>query len=88
MGNTFSANSISKYLKSQNRSVGVESIYNYLAALELSFIVHKVSLYDLRRKDVLQTQEKCYVADLSLLYVGRGYRPDLIGGIFENLVCL
>ena len=30
MGKTFSANSISKFLKSEHRSVSVESIYNYL----------------------------------------------------------
>lgn len=33
VGNTFSANSISKYLKSQNRSVGVESIYGEFGVL-------------------------------------------------------
>lgn len=88
IGNTFSANSISKYLKSQSRSVSVESIYNYLAALESSYIIHRIQRYDLKGKDILQTQEKYYVADLSLIFSASGYRPDLIGGMLENIVCL
>lgn len=88
IGNTFSASSISKYLKSQNRNIGIESVYNYLSALESSFIIHRIQRYDLRGKEILQTQEKYYVTDLSLLFVGRGYRPDLIGGMLENLVCM
>ena len=39
MGKTFSANSISKFLKSENRKVSVESIYNYLRWLEQAFII-------------------------------------------------
>jgi len=88
IGNIFSANSISKYLKSQNRSIGIESVYNYISALESSFIIHRIHRYDLKGKEILQTQEKYYVADLSLLYTGRGFRPDLISGILENLICL
>lgn len=88
IGNTFSANSISKYLKSQSRSVSVESIYNYLAALESSYIIHRIQRYDLKGKDILQTQEKYYLADLSLIFSACGYRPDLIGGMLENIVCL
>ena len=34
MGKTFSASSIAKFLKSEHRTVSVESIYNYLRWLE------------------------------------------------------
>lgn len=39
-GKTFSANSISKVLKSENRQLSNESIYNYLRWLEQAFIIH------------------------------------------------
>lgn len=38
-GKTFSANSISKFLKSENRQLSNESIYNYLRWLEQAFIL-------------------------------------------------
>ena len=34
----------------------------------------------------MQTGEKYYVADLSLIYARRGYAPELIAGMLENLV--
>lgn len=88
LGNIFSAKNISAYLKSQQRKIDTETLYNYIHALESSFIIHKVSRYDLKGKDVLQTNEKIYFADLSLLYSRYGYMPDLIAGYLENLVYL
>ena len=58
MGKTFSANSISKFLKSKNRKVSVESIYNYLRWLEQAFIIYPCERYDLQGKNILKTQER------------------------------
>lgn len=88
LGNVFSAKNISAYLKSQQRKIDVETIYNYIRALESSYIIHRVSRYDLKGKEVLQTNEKLYFADLSLLYSRYGYMPDMIAGYLENLVYL
>ena len=88
IGNTFSASSICKYMKSQGRAMDVETIYNYIQALESSFVVNRVRRYDLRGKEFLQTNEKFYVTDLSLIYAGRGYDLRMIGGQLENLVCI
>ena len=86
IGNTFSASSIIRYLKSQGRSLDSETLYNYLQALESSFIISKVKRYDIKGKEILKTNEKYYVADLSLIYSVRGYSPELIAGMLENLV--
>lgn len=88
LGNVFSAKNISAYLKSQQRKIDVETIYNYIRALESSYIIHRVNRYDLKGKEVLQTNEKLYFADLSLLYSRYGYMPDMIAGYLENLVYL
>lgn len=86
LGNVFSAKNISAYLKSQQRKIDAETLYNYIRALESSFIIHRVSRFDLKGKEVLQTNEKLYFADLSLLYARYGYMPDMIAGYLENLV--
>ena len=88
IGNTFSANSISKYLRSQGRTVDIETIYNYIQALEASFVVNRVRRYDIKGKEFLQTSEKFYVTDLSLIYAERGYDLRMMGGLLENIVYL
>ncbi|MEA4865033.1 MAG: ATP-binding protein [Sphaerochaeta sp.] len=46
VGKTFSANSIVTFLKSEKRSLSVESIYNYISYLEKAFIVYRCKRYD------------------------------------------
>jgi predicted AAA+ superfamily ATPase len=58
VGNILSAKRISDFLKSQNRRLSVETIYNYLEALESAFLIHKVSRWDIKGKRVLETLEK------------------------------
>ena len=88
MGKTFSANSISNFLKSEHRTVSVESIYNYLRWLEQAFIVYPCERYDLQGKSILKTQEKYYLADVSLKYALLGYNRKMLDGAMENIVFL
>lgn len=88
IGNTFSGKSISDYFKSQSRKTDVNTIYNYLSALEGAFILYRVSRFDIKGKEILKTQEKFFVSDLSLLYAMMGYRDRMIGGLLENVVFL
>ena len=44
IGKTFSANSIVKFLKSENRTISVETIYNYLQWLEKAFYIADQSI--------------------------------------------
>ena len=88
IGNTFSGKSISDYFKSQSRKTDVNTIYNYLFALEGAFILYRVSRFDIKGKEILKTQEKFFVSDLSLLYAMLGYRDSMIAGILENIVFL
>lgn len=86
VGKTFSANAIAKFLKSEKRSLSVESVYNYLDWLEKAFIIYRCQRYDLQGKAVLKTQEKFYLADPSLKYCIMGFDPRSIASMLENIV--
>lgn len=88
VGNTFSAKSISDYLKSEKRSIDNETVYSYLEKLEKAYILHRCSRYDLQEKEILKTQEKFYLADTSLRYSVLGYGPDSVASSLENVVYL
>ena len=88
VGNTFSAKSISDYLKSEKRSIDNETVYSYLKKLEKAYILHRCSRYDLQGKEILKTQEKFYLADTSLCYSVLGYGPDSVASSLENVVYL
>lgn len=86
MGKTFSANSISTFLKSEHRKVSVETIYNYLRWLEQAFIIYPCKRYDLQGKAVLKTQEKYFLADVSLKYALCGYNGRMRAAALENII--
>jgi len=88
IGNTFSAKTISDFLKSQGRKLSTETVYNYLKALESAFLIHKAVRFDIKGKRVLETQEKYYLSDLGLRHAVIGYRDNDIAGVLENTVYL
>lgn len=88
IGNTFSAKTISDFLKNQGRKLSTETVYNYLKALENAFLIHKVTRFDLKGKRMLETQEKYYLSDLGLRNAVLGYRDNDISGLLENIVYL
>ncbi len=88
VGNTFSAKSISDYLKSEKRKVDNETVYGYLEKLEKAYLLHRCSRYDLRGKEILKTQEKFYLADTALRYCVLGYNADTLAAALENVVYL
>ena len=88
VGNIFSAKRISDFLKSQNRRLSTETIYNYLDALEEAFLIRKVRRWDIRGKRILETQEKYYFEDFGLKNALLGYSENSISGLLENVVFL
>ena len=86
--NTFSAKSISNYFKSEQRKIDNETVYSYLEKLQKAYILHKCSRYDLQGKNILKTQEKFYLADVSLRYSELGYTVDSVASSLENIVYL
>lgn len=88
VGNTFSAKSISDYLKSEHRAIDVETVYTYLEKLEKAYLLHRCARYDIQGREILKTQEKFYLADTALRYCVLGYKPDTVAASLENVVYL
>jgi hypothetical protein len=88
VGNNFSAKKVADYFKSQQRKIDLNTVYNYMNALEGAFIIYRIPRYDVKGKEILKTQEKYYVGDQSLLYGVMGFKDRLISGVLENIVML
>ena len=88
VGRTFSAASISKYFKSENRTIDNETVYTYLSKLEGAFILHRCSRFDIQGKEILKTQEKFYICDPAMRYSVLGYNTDSVAAMLENIVYL
>ncbi|MBR6108117.1 MAG: ATP-binding protein [Clostridia bacterium] len=88
VGKTFSAKSISDYLKSENRKVDNETVYGYLEKLEKAYLLHRCSRYDIQGKELLKTQEKFYAADTALRYSVLGFDSRSVAAMLENVVYL
>jgi len=89
LGNTgkiFSANTISRYLKSQSRSVSAETLYNHIEYIVDSLLFTKVNRYDIKGKNVFATLEKYYIADMGLLQLKRGLINEDLSGRLESIV--
>ncbi|QCT74791.1 ATP-binding protein [Macrococcoides canis] len=86
IGSTFSALSIVKFLKSEQRKVSVDTVLSYLRMLEEAFVIQKIVREDLIGKKVLKVDEKYYLSD-------HGFREALgysntqsIEKVLENIV--
>ncbi len=88
VGNSFSANSISDYLKAEKRKIDNETVYSYLEKLEKAYILHRCSRFDIQGKELLKTQEKFYLADTAFRYSVLGYNSDTVASSLENVVYL
>ena len=88
IGHTFSALSLSRYIKSQGRSMDPETVYSYLEKLEKAYILHRCTRYDIKGKEYLKTQEKFYLADPALKHAVLGYDPQSVAAVMENVIYL
>jgi predicted AAA+ superfamily ATPase len=88
LGNNFSGKNVADYFKSQQRRIDLNTVYNYLSALESAFILYRIPRYDVKGKEILKTMEKYYLGDHSLLYAVMGNKDRLIAGVLENMVML
>ena len=86
VGTTFSASSLTKFLKSEQRTVAPETILNYIKYCCDAYLFYQVKRVDLQGKQILSANEKYYIAD-------HGIREAVIGGnmrdinlILENIV--
>lgn len=88
MGCTFSASSLSRYFKSQDRRVSVDTILNYLKFAMEAFLFYQVKREDLIGKEVLVSNEKYYIADHGLREAVWGRNNESIELVLENIVLI
>jgi len=86
IGTTFSAASISRYFKSENRAPAPETVMNYIAYCMDAFLFHRVRRQDLQGKKVLTVNEKYYAADHGLREAVYGGNIKDVNLVLENVV--
>lgn len=86
-GSLFSAQNISKYLKSQQINIPTQTILNYLRALCNSFFIYKAQRAEIQGMKIFEIGEKYYFEDLGLHNAIRhfDFRRD-INKLMENVV--
>ena len=88
IGHIFSATSLSKYFKSENRKISHDTILNYLKFCSEAFLFYKINRYDLEGKKIVTVNEKYYCADHGLREALFGKNIQNIDQVLENIVCL
>ncbi len=88
IGNPTSATKIANSLTSAGNKISVNTVENYLKALQDSFIIYKADRYDIKGKQLLETGGKYYIADIGLRYYLLGTKKADRGHILENIVFL
>lgn len=88
IGKPFSATSLAKFLKSEQRTVAPDTILNYIKYCCDAYLFYQVKRENLQGKQILSTNEKYYIAD-------HGIREAVFGGnmrdinlVLENIVYL
>lgn len=88
VGNTFSATSLAKFLKSEQRTVAPETILNYIRYCCDAYLFYQVKRQDLQGKQLLASNEKYYIADHGIREAVYGGNARDINPILENIVYL
>lgn len=88
IGNCLSIKKIADTLTSDGRSISVHTVESYLESLVESYVFNKVSRFDIKGKQYLQSGEKYYATDVTMRYALLGRRNIDVGHILENIVYL
>ena len=86
-GKIISANSISKFMRSQGQSITSTAVINYIKALCDTYVIHKVNRYDIHGKRLFESNDKYYFEDIGIRNcLGGGNREGDIEKVMENVV--
>ena len=86
IGTTFSATSITKYLKSEGRKLTNDTVLNYIKACLDAFLFYRVKRMDIEGKRILAVNEKYYIADHGIKEAMFGNNIKDIQPVLENIV--
>ncbi len=83
-----STKKISDTLKTFGFKISVQTVENYLAALQDCYVIYKVNRLDVNGREYLKANDKYFVADLGIRRYLWGDKRKDYGSILENIVYL
>lgn len=88
IGQLFSANSISKYIKNENRKTTSHTIINYMDYARNAFIFYQIKRENIKQKRKLLISDKYYLVDSGFYFIFNGSTQRNWGQLLENIVFL
>lgn len=88
IGQLFSANSISKYIKNENRKTTPHTIINYMDYARNAFILYQIKRENIKQKRKLLISDKYYLVDPGFYFIFNGSTQRNWGQLLENIVFL
>lgn len=88
IGQLFSANSISKYIKNENRKTTPNTIINYMDYARNAFIFYQIKRENIKQKRKLLISDKYYLVDSGFYFIFNGSTQRNWGQLLENIVFL
>ena len=88
IGQIFSANSISKYIKNERRKTSPHTIINYMDYARNAFIFYQIKREDIKQKRKLLIADKYYLVDPGFYFIFNNSTQRNWGQLLENIVFL
>ena len=85
-GSTINVSNIVEYLAKENIAVKENTVHKYIEMLENAKIIYKCPRFDLKSKQSLKTEQKYYLADLSIYYSMNVDGRINYGPVLENIL--
>lgn len=83
---TFSADSLTKYLLNENIDVSKMTVYNYLEYMCRALLINRADRFDVRGKRILNGKYKYYLTDLGFTNILNDGKKKQISTYLENIV--
>ena len=85
-GSTINVSNIAEYLAKENIAVKENTVHKYIEMLENAKIIYKCPRFDLKSKQSMKTEQKYYLADLSIYYSMNVDGRINYGPVLENIL--
>lgn len=85
-GATVNVDALAEYLRKEKIAVKNDTVYKYIELLENAKIIYKCPRFDVKSKTSLKTEEKYYLADLSIYFAMNVDGRINYGPVLENIM--
>lgn len=85
-GSTINVSNIVEYLAKENIAVKENTVHKYIEMLENAKIIYKCPRFDMKSKQAMKTEQKYYLADLSIYYSMNVDGRINYGSVLENIL--